>query len=459
MKRSTVIQAVAALGIASLGLAACSSSGSGDAAASVSAAATEAAAAATEAASEAAAMATEAATEAPTEAATEAAAACANPNLIVGTLLPQTGDLAFLGPPEVAGVQKAINEINANGGVNGADVTLIEGDSGDTSTDIASQTVDSHLAQGVNAIIGAASSGVTLTVIDKITSNGVIQVSPANTSPALTQYEDNGLYWRVAPSDVLQGAVIAQNAIDSGITKAAVIARQDPYGEGLLKGFSNVFSASGGTVTSEILYDPTAASFEAEVTEIKGGAPEAVVVIGFEESVKLLQEMIKQGVGPKDLQVYLVDGNISTEAYKDFPKGTMKGVKATVPTGEADLTAFNESLKEVDPALTDFAYGAQSYDAVMTVALAAQAAGCSDGVAIASKMADVAGNGGEKCTTYADCVALLAAGTDIDFDGVTGPLDFNEYGDPAQATISVNEYVANNKFNETEKITAEVPLP
>lgn len=439
MKRTMVAKSAAALGVVSLLLAACG--GSSDSAESSAAPASPAAS-----------------TEA-SAAASADAGACKNDTLVIGTLLPQTGDLAFLGPPEFAGVDKAVAEIDAAGGVLGKPVTKIDGDSGDTSTDIASQTVDSHLSQGVQAIVGAASSGVTLTVIDKITSNGVLQISPANTSPALTTYEDNGLYWRVAPSDALQGAVLAQTAIDAGITKAAAVARQDSYGEGLLKAFVKNFTEAGGTVTSEILYDPAAASFEAEVTEVKGGAPEAVVLIGFEESTKVLQEMIKQGVGPQDLQVYLVDGNISTEAYKDFPKGTMKGVIASVPSGEKDLTAFNESLKEINPDLTDYAYGAQSYDAVMLLALAAEAAGCGDGTAIASKLADVAGNGGEKCSTYADCLALIKAGTDVDFEGVTGPLDFNQYGDPASATISVNEYSSNTEFAEVGKVTAEVPLP
>lgn len=388
-----------------------------------------------------------------------ASADCKNPTLVVGSILPQTGDLAFLGPPEFAGVKKAVTEINAAGGVLGSEVTSIEGDSGDTTTDIASQTVDSHLSQGVGAIIGAASSGVSLTVIDKITSNGVLQMSPANTSPALTTYEDNGLYWRVAPSDALQGAVIAANAVDAGLTDVAVIARQDPYGEGLEKAFSKNFTDAGGTVTSELLYDPAAASFEAEVAEIKAGNPQAVVVIGFEETTKLMQEMIKQGVGPADVQIYLVDGNLSTAAYKDFPKGTMKGVLGTIPVGEQDLTDFNASLKEIDPSLEDFTYGAQAYDAMMLIALAAEAAGCGDGAAIAAMLPEVANTGGEKCTTFADCLALLQAGTKIDFDGVTGPLDFNQYGDPKSATIAVNEYSANDKFAEVDRVTAEVPLP
>ncbi|MGA1147344.1 MAG: ABC transporter substrate-binding protein [Candidatus Nanopelagicales bacterium] len=445
MKRTMALKAVAVLGAASLALAACG--GSDEEATSAETTAEETVAEET------------VAEEAPAEEPAAEEATCANNTLVVGTLLPATGDLAFLGPPEFAGVEKALLEIEAGGGVLGSPVTYIEGDSGDTTTDIASQTVDSQLSQGVQAIIGAASSGVSLTVIDKITSNGVVQMSPANTAPALTTYPDNGLYFRVSPSDVLQGAVIAADAIDSGIESMAVIARQDPYGEGLKDAVVKDFSAAGGTITADLLYDPAAPSFEAEVAEIVASAPQAVTVIGFEETVKLLQEMIKQGAGPQDIQIFLVDGNISTTAYEDFPAGTMTGVRATVPSGEADLTAFNESLLEVDPDLTDFAYGAQSYDAMMLIALAAEAAGCADGTAIAEFLPQVAGNGGEQCSTWADCVALIAAGSDIDFQGVTGPVDFNEYGDLAQGTISINEYTSNTEFAEIGKVTADVPLP
>ena len=130
--------------------------------------------------------------------------------LKVGTILPETGDLAFLGPPEFAGAQLAINEINDAGGVLGADVEYSPGDSGDTNTDIANQTTDRLLSEGVDVIVGAASSGVSFTVIDKITGANVIQFSPANTSPDFTDYDDNGLYFRTAPSDVLQGRVLSR---------------------------------------------------------------------------------------------------------------------------------------------------------------------------------------------------------------------------------------------------------
>ncbi len=439
MKRTMVLKTVAVLGAASIVLAACSSE-SGDTTATAT---------------------TEETAVEETAVEETAAAECTSPALVLGTMLPATGDLAFLGPPEFAGVEMALAEIDAAGGVLGAPITYIEGDSGDTTTDIASQTVDSQLAQGVNAIIGAASSGVSLTVIDKITSNGVVQFSPANTAPILTTYPDNGLYFRNSPSDVLQGAVLAGAAIDAGFTNIAVIARQDPYGEGLAAATVKDFTAAGGTVVGgkELLYDPAAPSFEAEVAQIKAGAPEAVVVIGFEETVKLVQEMIKQGVGPKDVQLYLVDGNLSTTAFADFPKGTMKGTIGTVPSGSVDMTTFNERMLAFDPALTDYSYGPQSYDATMVIALAAHSAGCADGVVIAAALADVAGNGGEECSTYADCIALLDAGTDIDYMGVTGGVDFNEFGDLLEGTISINEYTSNTEYKEIGKLTAVVPLP
>ncbi|MGA1481559.1 MAG: ABC transporter substrate-binding protein [Candidatus Nanopelagicales bacterium] len=445
IRRSPIAGAVVVLGAASLVLAACGGSSSTSESSSAAPASSSAA---------------------PSSSSAEPAPStdCQNTQLKIGTLLPATGDLAFLGPPEFAGVDLAVSEIDAAGGVLGQPVVNEYGDSGDTKTDLASQTVDSHLSKGVQVIIGAASSGVTFTVIDKITSNGVLQISPANTAPSLTDYPDNGLYFRTAPSDVLQGAVIAGIASDLGLTSGATIAREDPYGVGLQDAFVKDFTAAGGTITAALTYDPAAPDFAAEVAEIAATNPEFVQVVGFEETTKLLQEMIKQGIGPQDVQIFLVDGNISTTAYKDFPKDTMTGVIASVPTGDpsVDVEAFNARLLEQDPNLTDFAYGAQAYDATILVALAADYAGCADGTAIAAAMPMVANAdaGGEACQTYADCLAIIQAGGQPNYDGVTGPLDFNEYRDPKAATIDVVQYITNTKFESIELVgPVEVPVP
>ena len=123
--------------------------------------------------------------------------------LKIGTLLPETGSLSFLGPPEFAAVDVAIKEINAAGGVLNSPVVNIRGDSGDDKTDTANQTVDRELGQGAQVIIGAAASGVTKLVIDKITGAGVVEFSPANTSDEFTCWPDKGLYFRTAPGPAL----------------------------------------------------------------------------------------------------------------------------------------------------------------------------------------------------------------------------------------------------------------
>lgn len=421
MTRPTLVRSLAVAGASALLLAACgsSSSGSGDSSSA-----------------------------APT-------GATGDGTLTIGTVLPQTGSLAFLGPPEFAGVDLALKEINDAGGVLGKPVVKIEGDSGDTSTNIASATVDSGLAKGVDAFVGAASSSVSLTIIDKITAAGALQISPANTSIALSTYADKGLYFRTAPPDTFQGAVLGQLASADHKT-AAVLALQDAYGEGLAKTFVQAFTAAGGTMAIDpIIYDPKAASYEAEVTKVKGANPEALVLIGFDESKKILQELIKQGIGPDKLPLFLCDGNLAQSLAEGLPAGIMNGSQGTTPGAKAS-DAFKASLLSIDPKLEDFSYAPESYDAVNLVALAAEAAKSDAGTAIAAKMQEVS-SGGEKCSNFKDCKALLDGGKDIDYEGQSGPCDLDANGDPSKATMGVYAYGPDNKYAAVDFISGDVP--
>lgn len=391
-------------------------------------------------------------------AASPAASAEGNGTLVIGTLLPQTGSLAFLGPPEFAGVALAAQEINDAGGVNGGNVEIIDGDSGDTSTNIAAQTVDRLISQGADAIVGAASSSVTLTVIDKVTSAGVAMVSPANTSTELTDYPDNGLYFRTAPPNTLQGQVLADQALADGNQSICIMALQDAYGEGLADVVDQVFTENGGEVTEKIIYDPKAASFEAEVGQCAATNSDAIVLIGFDESKKILQEMIKQGVGPQDTQLYLVDGNLSNTLAEGLPAGIMEGVKGTTP-GAAPSDEFRASLLETDPNLVDFSYAAESYDAVILIALAAQQAGDDSGASIAANIASVSGQNdeGESCNTFEACKALLEDGKDINYEGQSGPINLDDNGDPARAAMGVYVFGADNTNSRQDTVVADVP--
>lgn len=216
---------------------------------------------------------------------------------VVGTLLPSSGDLAFLGPPEFAGVDLAVEEINANGGVLGKPVKQATGDSGDGTPNIAPGEVDTLLAAGSDVIIGAASSSVSLSVIDKITQAGVAEISPANTSTAFDTYADNGLYFRTAPSDVLQGQVMASLVTEDGKQNIAILARQDSYGEALADNVKKFYEEAGGTVVSFQLYSPEAANYNAEVQAIVAEDPDAIVLIAFDETKKIIPALITAGLG------------------------------------------------------------------------------------------------------------------------------------------------------------------
>jgi len=240
------------------------------------------------------------ATQTAPPAAPDPASAFAGGPLTIGTLLPVTGDLAFLGPPEVAAAQLAINDINAAGGVGGVDVALIQGDSGDQTTETAIQTVDREINAGVNAIIGAAASGVSLSVIDRITAAGVVMFSPANTSDDFTTYNDNGLYFRSAPPDLMQGQAVADIVLDEGNNSVFILARNDSYGTGIADVIETNLLDSGIAEDQlmKVIYDPNAQSFRTEVDQIVQFNPDAVVLIGFVESATILSTMNEQGVGP-----------------------------------------------------------------------------------------------------------------------------------------------------------------
>ncbi|WP_049563656.1 ABC transporter substrate-binding protein [Nonomuraea sp. SBT364] len=386
-----------------------------------------------------------AAQESPSSAASSAApAAKGDGTLTLGTLLPQTGSLAFLGPPEFAGVDQAVKEINEAGGVLGKPVAKIHTDSGDTTTNIAAQSVDKLISQKADAIIGAASSSVSESVVDKITGAGLVQFSPANTSDKFTTIKDDGLYFRTAPPDKLQGRVLADLIVADGNDSIGILAMQDSYGSGLADQVTTTAEAAGAQVVERVDYDPKAADFSADVAKIKAKSPKAIVLIGFEEGAKVIQELVKQGLSADKVKWYLVDGNMSNANYLDMPKGTLEGVKGTIPGAEAP-TAFRDKLMKLDPELDDFTYAAESYDAAILIALAAEAAKDDSGRSIAGKLAEVS-KGGEKCKDFKTCAELLKAGKDIDFDGVSGPIEFDDAGDPAVATIGVYQYGGDNKY-------------
>jgi len=385
---------------------------------------------------------------APEETTEQEAAPAGDLDLLIGTALPQTGNLAFLGPPEEAGVALAVKDIND--AAKGISVTVEYGDSGDTDNKAYETEIPRLLGLGVKAIIGAASSGTSLQFIDQVVGAGVIQFSPANTSAAFTTYDDNGLYFRTAPSDVLQGEVLGNLIAEDGHKNISMIVLNDSYGTGLAQFTTDAFEAAGGTVLAAPTYNTGDTNFTSQISEALAGNPDAIVLITFEEVKTILPELLSQFPAEN---LYFVDGNLANFS-EVLPAGSLTGAKGTLPGLTGDVTAFNNRLNENWMADGNedlggvFAYGPESYDAIVLLALASLAAGSTEGADIAAKLQEVSGGSGNgtKCTSFAECADIIIGGGVADYDGNSGPITFNEVGDPTEAEIGVYIYKEDNTY-------------
>ena len=375
--------------------------------------------------------------------------------LNIGTLLPETGALAFLSAPLLEGVNMAIADINAAGGVNGADVTLTPGDSG-TDPEIANTTVDRLLTEDVDAIVGAAASGITGSVIDKITSAGITQCSPSNTAAGLGTSGDDGYYFRTAPSDDLQAPALANVVLGDGYTNVAVVSRADDYGVGFNAEFEPAIASGGGTIVYNTPYAPEATSFDDVVQDVVASGPDAVVLVAFEEGIQILQTMVEQGAGPDAIQIYITDGMATGELgvlIDESNPGIASGMKGTQPAAAPSSGAafFPAAFADFAPGVSTI-FSAQSYDCAILIALAAEQAGSNDSSDIAAAMVAVSRDG-EKCSTFADCKDLLAGGTNIDYDGASGAIDFLDVGEPGTGIYEVYEYDAGGVQEVIDELT------
>ncbi len=369
--------------------------------------------------------------------------------LKIGTALPLTGTLAFLGPPEEAGVALAVADINsANKGIT---LDVVYGDSGDLDNKAYETEIPRLLSAGVKAILGAASSGVSLQFIDQVTGAGVIQFSPANTSPTFTTYDDGGLYFRTAPSDLLQGEVLGNLIADDGHATLGILTLNDAYGTGLRDATTAAFENAGGSVVTAPLFNSGDAQFTSQINELLAAAPDAIVVIAFDETKTIVPGLVGQFPTEK---IYFVDGNLANYS-DDFEPGTLAGIKGTLPGLDIDSIAdFTKRMNDNwvaagNPDLGGvYAYGPESYDAVVLLALASLAAGSTDSAAIAGKLQEVSGGSGngQKCTSFAQCADIINGGGVADYDGVSGPITFDANGDPTEAEIGVYIYQDDNTY-------------
>lgn len=372
--------------------------------------------------------------------------------LVVGTLFPITGDLASFGPTLTAAARLAVEDINAAGGVLGGELALHEADSGDLSQDVANPEVDRLLALDVDVIVGAASSAVSKLVIDKITGAGVIQFAPSNTSPDFTTYSDNGLYFRTAPPDLLLSQMTAQLMASEGVETVGVIYRQESYGTGLAVAFRDSFEELGGVIDPFIAYAPGADSFDAEVDLLVAADPDAVFIIAFEEAASLVTTMHERGIGPTSrTKVHGTAGHMSSIGGAVSDPSILTGMRGA--ENSVDLSTIRHFTDRLETAYEGgvhghYAYGAETYDAVVITALAAEVAGSTDPTVIAREINGVTRTG-TKCRSFVQCRDLIAAGGNPDYIGIGGDYDFVDVGEPSMANYRILTYSGGDRPDES----------
>jgi ABC-type branched-chain amino acid transport systems, periplasmic component len=365
----------------------------------------------------------------------QAYAACTT---TIGSVMSLTGSLGVLGQQIAKGAQLAVADLNAAGGANGCTVSLSLLDdqtSASVGVDAAKKLVE---VQHVPAIIGALSSGVSAAILSSVaTPSKVVLISPASTSPTFTQLAKDGKtggYWfRTTPSDALQGVAMAKVALDAGIRKVAVLYLNNAYGQGLSSEFANAFTKLGGTVTQNVVYNPSQPSYRSEVSAALSPAPDALFLIGYPgDGTTIAREWISAG-GPQ--KFLLPDGLESQDFVNDVGVQYMKNVHGTAAGSVTtpSLATFKQEFQARFGELPTQAYIPNAYDGTVIVGLAMDYAKSADATAIRDAIRKVTDPNGVKIYAGAaelkKAAQLLAQKKAIQYVGASGPLQFDEYGD------------------------------
>jgi ABC-type branched-subunit amino acid transport system substrate-binding protein len=362
--------------------------------------------------------------------------------LKIGALFPFTGNLSDFGPRFMDAAQLAADEINAGGGVNGQPLELVQGDDGTAPQQAVEEARRLVELEGVSAIVGPAGSGETLPTAESVTGPaGVLHISASATSPAVTIAADDDFLFRTALSDAAQGVVLGNLALELGYQTACVMYINNAYGQGLSEVFTEAFTAGGGTVTAQVPHEAEQASYASELSTCLADDPDVLVGPAYPESGRVfLRELVEAGEAPA---VLLTDGLKSPDMFEEIGWEPFEGSYGTSPGAmQTDVSsAFDEAWEAAYGELPAVPFLKEVYDAVYAIALAAEKADSVEGTAIRDALREVTSEPGTVVNPGTEgwqaAVAAIDAGEDVDYEGATGPVTFDENGDISRGIIDV----------------------
>jgi branched-chain amino acid transport system substrate-binding protein len=340
-----------------------------------------------------------------------------------------TGPIESLTPPIFAGAELVVSQVNEQGGILGGELSIVSADGACDATAAAAAADRVINTDNVVGVVGALCTGETIGAFNGSGLSGnVVFISPASSAPALTTLEDNDLVYRTTPSDALQGVKMADLLIAKGITDIAITYVNNDYGKGFADALSAAFAEAGGTVAANLAHEEGKADYRAELGNLV--ASQNLVVLAYANASG--NTILRQAVESGNFTTYVGgDGMVGDDLLTGIDAAAVEGMIATragAPTGEAvDLyNAFSAEGFEANAT-----YAPQSYDAAFLLALAIEKNGSTDREGLAAALREVASAPGEKILPgeWAKAKELIAAGTDIDYEGAGGALDFDEAGD------------------------------
>jgi len=366
----------------------------------------------------------------------------------IGIILGFTGPIESLTPDMAAGAELAIAEVNGGGKfMGGSKVTGIRGDSTCVDSAAAQATAERLVTSDkVNAIMGADCSGVTGAILANVAmANGVVMISPSATSPGLSTAEDNGLFFRTAPSDARQGQVVAEILKDRGFMNAAITYTNNDYGKGLADSIESNFKAVGGTVTINTSHEEGKGDYSAEVAALAQAGGDILVVAGYldQGGKAIIQSSLDTGAF--DI-FYLPDGMIGDSLPAAIGDG-LNGSIGDVPGTDSPGAAMFVELAAKAGFKGDGPFSPESYDAAALIMLAMQAAGSTNSQDFKSKVMDVANAPGKKVFPGDLSAALeyIAAGGEVDYVGASAV----ELIGPGESAGSYREILVDGGKNTT----------
>ncbi len=340
----------------------------------------------------------------------------------IGVILGFTGPIESITPDMGDGAELAMAEVTKSGALlGGSTVTSVRGDSTCIDSGAATAVAERQItSDGIKGIMGADCSGVTGAILSNVAlANGMVMISPSATSPGLSTAEDNGLFFRTAPSDARQGVVMTEILMEEGIMEVAVTYTNNDYGKGLADSFQAAFEAAGGTVTINASHEDGKADYSAEVGALAAAGGERLVVAGYGDQggAGIVRAALDSGAFDT---FHFPDGMLGTDGVASFGS-EIDGSTGQAPGSNSAGAAVFAAMAEAAGFNGKTPFSGESYDATALILLAMQAAGSSDPSVYKNHVMDVANAPGLNIQPGQLGLALqaVAAGIDINYDGAS----------------------------------------